>query len=206
MMTTRHIAPVRRPWLRIGLVLLGAVSLLVAGCSDDGESTNGTTDAPADSETSSIQIDGAWARTSPMNAANGAAYMDITNSGDGDDALVGVSLSSDIADRAELHETRAVNTGDSMSSDDSAEDMMGDNNGSGDMMDGDDSAPMMEMVEVDSIPLPAGETVSLEPGGLHIMIMELLNGLEDGSEIELTLSFEVADDMVVTATVGDGTM
>lgn len=197
MMKAQHRAPVRRPWLRIGLVLLGAVSLLVAGCSDDGESTNGTTDAPADSETSSIQIDGAWARTSPMNAANGAAYMDITNSGDGDDALVGVSLSSDIADRAELHETRAVDAGDSM---------MGDDNGSGDMMGGDDSAPMMEMVEVDSIPLPAGDTVSLEPGGLHIMIMELLNGLEDGSEIELTLSFEVADDMVVTATVGDGTM
>lgn len=197
MMKAQHRAPVRRPWLRTGLVLLGAVSLLVAGCSDDGESTNGTTDAPADSETSSIQIDGAWARTSPMNAANGAAYMDITNSGDGDDALVGVSLSSDIADRAELHETRAVDSGGSM---------MGDDNGSGDMMGGDDSAPMMEMVEVDSIPLPAGDTVSLEPGGLHIMIMELLNGLEDGSEIELTLSFEVADDMVVTATVGDGTM
>lgn len=204
-------SPKQHQWSRFGLILIAAFSLIITGCGDDNGTDNGTTDNSGNGETSGIQIDGAWARTSPMNAANGAAYMDITNNGDVDDALVGAAISTDIADRAELHETRAVETDDAMTPQDTSEGMEGSDGmmpqgAMEDMMGDNDSAPMMEMVEVDRIPLPAGVTVSLEPGGLHIMIMELVNGLEEGSEIELTLSFETAEDIVVTAVVGDGAM
>jgi periplasmic copper chaperone A len=60
---------------------------------------------------------------------------------------------------------------------------------------------MMGMQHVDRIPLPAGATVALKPGGYHIMIMELAAPLTEGSSIELTLSFEKAAPMTIVAEV-----
>ena len=37
--------------------------------------------------------------------------------------------------------------------------------------------------------LPAGETVSLEPGGLHIMLIRLTRPIQEGESIEITLRF-----------------
>lgn len=39
------------------------------------------------------------------------------------------------------------------------------------------------------IKIPAGETVTLEPGGLHIMLMELTTDLLAGDEVHVTLEF-----------------
>ncbi len=49
------------------------------------------------------------------------------------------------------------------------------------------------MVHIDAVDLPAGETVMLEPGGMHVMFMGL-NGdpFEVGEEIPATLIFEKA--------------
>lgn len=50
---------------------------------------------------------------------------------------------------------------------------------------------VMRMREVEGgIPLPSGQTVALQPGGLHIMLLELKQGLAAGSSFPLTLSFE----------------
>ena len=65
-------------------------------------------------------------------------------------------------------------------------------------------APMMEMVPVDRIELPAGATASLQPGGYHVMLLDLVAPLAEGDQLELTLSFELAGEIVVTAVVGDG--
>lgn len=46
---------------------------------------------------------------------------------------------------------------------------------------------------------PAGETVALEPGGLHAMLMQLQGALEEGDSFPLTLTF--ADGGVVTVEV-----
>jgi copper(I)-binding protein len=49
---------------------------------------------------------------------------------------------------------------------------------------------MMRMRQVEKIDLPAGETVSLEPGGLHVMLIGLKQKLVPEETIPLTLSFE----------------
>jgi len=53
-------------------------------------------------------------------------------------------------------------------------------------MDGD----VMRMREVQSIDLPKGKTVSLEPGGFHIMLMNLPKPIAAGDVIPLTLVVE----------------
>ena len=50
----------------------------------------------------------------------------------------------------------------------------------------------MTMRPVESIELPAGKTVKLEPGGYHIMLLDLVKPLEVGEKIELTLTFDKA--------------
>ena len=55
------------------------------------------------------------------------------------------------------------------------------------------------MVHVDTIPVPAGETVTLAPGGLHVMFMGLQGKpLTAGDTIAATLVFEQAGEMPVT--------
>jgi hypothetical protein len=44
----------------------------------------------------------------------------------------------------------------------------------------------------DGLPIPAGETVTLAPGGLHIMLMNLQQKLVEGESITITLTFEKA--------------
>ena len=61
----------------------------------------------------------------------------------------------------------------------------------------------MTMQEVDEIPLPAGETVVLEPGGYHIMLLDMPETLEAGATFDLTLTFASGDTQTVTATVRD---
>ena len=48
----------------------------------------------------------------------------------------------------------------------------------------------MRMGPVDGIDLPAGKTVSLAPGGYHIMLLDLKRQLKDGDTIALTLVVE----------------
>lgn len=47
----------------------------------------------------------------------------------------------------------------------------------------------MTMTEVIQVQVPAGETVEFAPGGNHVMVMGLPEGLEPGGEIAVTLSF-----------------
>lgn len=53
-------------------------------------------------------------------------------------------------------------------------------------MDGD----VMRMREVQTVDLPKGTTVSLQPGGLHIMLMNLPKPITAGEVIPLTLTVE----------------
>jgi copper(I)-binding protein len=53
-------------------------------------------------------------------------------------------------------------------------------------MDGD----VMRMREVKAVALPKGRTVSLEPGGFHIMLMNLKKPIVAGDSIPLTLTIE----------------
>ena len=62
---------------------------------------------------------------------------------------------------------------------------------------------MMMMSELrDGLPLPAGETVALAPGGNHLMLLGVKEPLVAGATVALTLTFETSAPVEVTATVG----
>jgi Uncharacterized protein conserved in bacteria len=52
---------------------------------------------------------------------------------------------------------------------------------------------VMKMRQIGSLPLPAGKTVELRPGGYHIMFLELHGQVKEGDEVPVTLTFESAD-------------
>lgn len=48
---------------------------------------------------------------------------------------------------------------------------------------------VMRMRQIEKIDLPAGKTISLQPGGLHVMLIDLKQDLVAGSQVNLTLNF-----------------
>lgn len=134
-----------------------------------------------------IEVENAWARTSPMVTSAGVVYMDLTASAD--DQLTSASVDSSVAETVELHET--------------VEAEMGDDSEDGEMEDDMEGMGAMTMRPVDGIDLPSGEPVSLEPGGLHIMLLELAEPLQAGQTFELTLEFAESGERVVEIEVMD---
>ena len=189
-----HIASRPRRRARVLTAIAAAAALALSACGgDDSDSTSDATPSGT-----AIEVTDVWARSSPMVATAGAAYMLITNNGSEDDALLAASVADDVAGAVELHQSRAVEP-------DMGGEMSGDDMTGGDMGTTDSTmAPMMEMVPVDRIELPAGGTAALQPGGYHVMLLDLVAPLAEGDQLELTLSFEVAGEIVVTAVVGDG--
>ncbi len=60
-----------------------------------------------------------------------------------------------------------------------------------------------QMRHVNILDIPAGETVILEPGGLHIMLMGLKHPLAEGDTLTLTLHFRSGRSVVVSAIVSN---
>lgn len=162
---------------RLGRVTLVAASalatVLVAGAC--GSSTQ-------------VSVSDPWARTSAGDQTTGAAYM-VISGGDEPDRLIGAAVPSSIAAKTEIHETVES---------DGSSDGMGDMEQMGGM-----DGEAMTMRPVDGIDIPAGETVRLEPGGYHIMLIDLAKPLTSGDTFELTLTFEKAGEQVVTVSVRD---
>lgn len=51
---------------------------------------------------------------------------------------------------------------------------------------------VMRMRAVEALPLPAGKTVELKPGGFHVMLLDLKGPVKAGETVPLTLVFEDA--------------
>ena len=173
-------------------------TLLLSACGGDSGASDTTTAAMSDEATPGVTVSKQWARTSPMAATMGAAYMDLVSAVD--DTLIGAKVDASVAKVAEIHET--VMVGDEMSSDTTME--MDDHNS--DDMSSDTTMAMsgeMKMQKVDAVEVKAGEALSLKPGGYHVMLMELVNPLTVGDTIQVTLTFEKAGDVVVDVPVRD---
>jgi copper(I)-binding protein len=151
-------------------VLFGLALLVLTACAGGGQG---------------IVVQDAWVRPAPLEGGNGAAYMVIRNNGTEDDALL--SVATDIAQTVQIHETFTMaGEGDQ---------------GMGDMGDDSDMAgEMMGMRPVESIPVPAKGSATLEPGGYHVMLMGV-EPLEVGQKVTLTLTFEHAGTVQVEAEV-----
>lgn len=60
---------------------------------------------------------------------------------------------------------------------------------------------MMRMRRIERIPLPAGAAVSLQPGGLHVMLIGLKRQLVPGDEVVVDLVFDDGSRRQITAPV-----
>jgi len=65
------------------------------------------------------------------------------------------------------------------------------------LMEGD----IMRMREVTAVPVPAGKDVRFVPGGYHVMLMGLNHPLKQGDKVEITLTFEKAGKITVSAPI-----
>ena len=190
----------RRAWATVALVAV--LALFAAACGDDDDGGGALTASDV------------WARTSPAMADAGAAYMTLES--DDGVSIVGASVDESVAARAELHETTmadgAMDDEDMADTEDMADDAMedtGDEMADTEEMDDDamedeghgDGAMMMQ--EVDAIVVPAGGSVSLEPGGIHVMLLELAEPLEAGTSFDLTLILDDGDEHQVSVEVRD---
>lgn len=59
----------------------------------------------------------------------------------------------------------------------------------------------MSMEHQHAVPIPQSEVVNFEPGGLHVMLIDLTGGLDVGDSFPLTLTFEKAGDITVMVPV-----
>jgi copper(I)-binding protein len=60
---------------------------------------------------------------------------------------------------------------------------------------------IMKMRPAGSLEIPPGEKVPLEPGGMHIMLMQLRQPLKQGDSIPITFIFGDAGEITVTAPI-----
>lgn len=60
---------------------------------------------------------------------------------------------------------------------------------------------MMGMREAEEPFFPGESIVSMQPGGLHIMLMQLREALHEGDEVEVTLEFALGGEFTLTVPV-----
>lgn len=117
-------------------------------------------------EVGDIEIGHPWSRATPEGARVAAGYMVLKNNGEEADRLV--SITSEIGDRAEIHEM-SVN----------------------------DEGVMTMRPLTDGLEIPAGGEVALEPGSYHIMFLDLNTTPQEGVTFKGTLTFETAGEVEV---------
>lgn len=115
----------------------------------------------------SLHIAHPWSRATPHGAVVAAGYVVVENRGPAADRLVSVSVPADVAGRAEIHEMA--------------------------MQDG-----VMKMRPLPrGIEIAPGFTAKIEPGGLHLMFLDLKRPLVKGDRFKGTFSFERAGSVEV---------
>jgi len=129
-------------------------------------------------------------------ATTGAVYMELSSSET--NRLIAASVSSEVAAAVEIHETATMDAGDDTAmSDDAMEEDASDEPMEDEHMEG---AMTMRQV-TDGLMLPAGEALSLAPGGYHLMLLDLADPLESGETFDVTLEFEDGQTTIVSVAV-----
>ena len=67
-----------------------------------------------------------------------------------------------------------------------------------------DSSGMTGMHPISRIEIPAGGTVALQPGGYHLMLMDVSGTIAVGGTVQIDLTFEKAGKVTVQAEVRQG--
>ncbi len=136
-----------------------------------------------------IQVSDAWARPAAQGN-NGAVYFFIENGTASDLSIL--SASSRAAGAVEIHESSMM----------SADELDGMIEG-GAYSEDTESQGVMQMIPLDALDLPSGQSLLFEPGGLHVMLIDLAQELRPGDKLLLTLSFDNADDYEIEVLVDE---
>lgn len=125
-----------------------------------------------------ITVEDAWVRASAAPSAMGEAVGMPTTA-----AYLRISNNSQQADRlvgAESPAARAVEIHQTSMQNDVA-----------------------SMQHMPSVEIPAGGSLEFKPGGYHLMLIDLVQPLAAGDEVEISLVFENAGKMTIRAVVND---
>lgn len=118
-----------------------------------------------------LAVTDSWAATTPPGAQAAVVYLTIENGTGVDDHLL--SVASDRCGVIELHATQF-----------------------------DDNRVMrMRLAEPELLRIPAGETMEMVPGGLHVMCIDPPTPFELGDQISLTATLAEAGDIAVITEV-----
>ena len=117
--------------------------------------------------TPAIEISDTWVKSSEMSMVGGMTAVYGTITNNSNQDVVLVGGQTDVTDRVEIHEMA----------------MSG-----GEMV--------MQQIE-GGLVIPAGEKVTLEPGGNHMMLMDLSKAVIAGETISVTFDLEGADDVTI---------
>ncbi|CCV16286.1 copper chaperone PCu(A)C [Mesorhizobium sp. STM 4661] len=112
-----------------------------------------------------LEIEHPWSRATPAGAKVAGGYFTVTNTGSSPDRLL--SISSDVSDKAGLHEMGVK-----------------------------DGVMTMRPVS-GGLEIPAGGKVVLKPGGYHLMFIGLKQQPKQGEKFSATLTFEKAGTVTV---------
>jgi hypothetical protein len=121
-----------------------------------------------------LELQDAWLRWIPAPVPNTALYGVLVNATNEDVRLVGGSTA--VAASCMPMTTRKEDTGSP-------------------------SGPVVSMVPVEALIVPAHGRLRLEPGGDHLMVMGLKSPLTEGTEAEITLRFDGAPPLTVNVPV-----
>ncbi|MDA9543493.1 copper chaperone PCu(A)C [Bradyrhizobium yuanmingense] len=144
---------------RIKLSLLAAAMMLGTSAAVAAE----------DVKAGDLVVSQAWSRATPGGAKVAGGYLTIENKGNAADRLV--SVSADIAGKAEIHEMAM------------------------------DNGVMKMRALDKGLAIEPGKTVKLAPGGNHLMLQELKGPFKQGDKVPVTLQFEKAGKVTVALAV-----
>ena len=197
-----------RTRLLLAPLALAAVTLSLAACGSDDDSSSSDTASVTQPSTDDMATDGtdmagdmagdmggeavtvgaitvadAWVREPAAGQTTSAAYATITNDGDTEVTLVSASVPFDAT--VEIHETIM----------------------------GEDGAMQMQE-RPDGFEIAAGQTFTLEPGGPHVMLLDIdpadITGtvevtlvFDDGTEVTVPAEVRTLDDMGDMGDMGD---
>ncbi|MCL4258781.1 MAG: copper chaperone PCu(A)C [Anaerolineales bacterium] len=142
-----------------------------------------------------------------LAGGTGAAYFMLHNATETDDALIGAS--SDVAETIEIHLSGMVAEGEAAHGQEAdhehgeheGEHAEGEHEHSMGEAEVHDMGSIGTMVKVERVELAAGHEIAFEPGGYHIMLINLQRELVAGDTFELTLHFEHAEDLTIEVKV-----
>ena len=180
-MTSRHVS-------RVGITVVAAAALALAGCTNSAEDQATSASSAMSSATSAmeasssaamaadsqVELRDGFVKAKPADKPMTAIFGTLANNGDKDITVESFSSSLSGVGKYEIHET----------------------------VDG-----MMRMKE-GGIVIPAGGTYELKPGGDHLMLMDIADAIEAGDTVDLMLKTSDGEEVTIkdlpVRTIGSG--